>query len=262
MLKIHPLYLASLRSQGLDNLGRLMHRFVPSELPIKGEVFIRRDSLPTEDQKGLDVYFKLYFFRQPSWKFWGRPSKAAREFRNYDIFRRLNIPCADPIACGEQRDVLGRLRTALILTKTVPDSVTLEEFIRAQDPNQALTAQHRRNLLFQVADAARRIHEAGFFHHDLVWRNILVAPAAGAWTTSWIDCPRGKFIAWRIRRHRSRLRDLGSFDKSAARQCNRADRLRAYLRYARIKKLDEPSKRLLRQVLEYSRTRWPDDWPA
>jgi tRNA A-37 threonylcarbamoyl transferase component Bud32 len=214
-----------------------------------------------QDQEELDVYFKLYFFRRPSWRFWGRPSKAAMEFRNYEVFQQLGIPCADPIACGEQRDLLGRLRRAFILTKAVPGSVTLEEFIRTQEHNQSLTADRRRNLLVQAADATRQIHEAGFFHHDLVWRNILVAPAADAWSISWIDCPRGKFIASRFRRHRSRLRDLGSFDKSAARQCNRADRLRAFLRYSRIAKLDAASKKLLRQVLEYRRTRWPDDWP-
>ena len=50
----------------------------------------------------------------------------------------------------------------------------------------------RRNVIRQLAEMTRRIHDSHFFHHDLVWRNVLVTgfPFAPArlW---WIDCPRG-----------------------------------------------------------------------
>jgi tRNA A-37 threonylcarbamoyl transferase component Bud32 len=146
----------------------------------------------------------------------------------------------------------------------VPDSLTLEEFIRGLDRKDRGHAREtsNRHLLAQVADSVRRIHDAGFFHHDLVWRNILVTPrGASSWETCWIDCPRGSFVFSKGRRHRSRLRDLASFDKSAARSCHRGDRLRALLRYLKKPRLDDSAKALVRQVLEYRRKRWPEDWP-
>lgn len=265
MLKIHPTYLPLLRKQGLDDLRVLFDRFVPETLPGRGEVSVRQDSIPGDGSESVDVFFKLYFFRRPSWRYWGRASKASLEFRNYGIFKQLGIACAEPMACGEQRDALGRLRRAFILTRTVPAAVTLEEFMRARiaRPRGPGEPKHHRRMLIEVAKAARRLHARGFFHHDLVWRNILVSPAdPEAGRTYWIDCPRGSYVRWRIRRHRALLRDLASFDKSAARQCSRTDRLRAFLRYMGQPRLDAHAKSLLRQVQKYRRARWPDDWLA
>lgn len=262
MLKIHPSFFPLFEEQGLNKLDAMLARFVPDILPRRRNVMVTQDSISGRER--VDVYFKLYFFRSPSWRFWGRPSKAAIEYRNYDILKRLGVTCAEPVACGEQRDVLGRLRRAFILTRAVPDSVTLEEFIPNLDreDDRRKRAVCRRQMLAQVADSLRQIHGAGFFHHDLVWRNILVKPRGeNSWETCWIDCPRGAFTTSKRRRHRNRLRDLASFDKSAARWCPRGDRLRALLWYLGKSRLDDSAKTLVREVLEYRRKRWPDDWP-
>ena len=132
----------------------------------------------------------------PSWRFLGRPSKARGEYDNYGVFMRLKLPCARRVGWGGERDGWGRLRRAFILTQAIPDAVSLKEVFQASaglPPSQRRSL--RRTLRNQLADMTRRIHAANFFHHDLVWRNLLVtwrAPAAPQLV--WFDCPSGGFV--------------------------------------------------------------------
>ncbi|MCX8090704.1 MAG: hypothetical protein N3I86_07185, partial [Verrucomicrobiae bacterium] len=117
----------------------------------------------------------------------------------------------------------------------------------------------REALLQQLARATRCIHQAGFFHHDLFWRNILVTRASdGAPLVWWIDCPRGGFDRWSPRRWRRRLRDLAALDKVAVAVCTRAERMRFMRLYLGRARLDAPAKRLIRAVLRYRRRHWPE----
>lgn len=101
-----------------------------------------------------------------------------------------------------------------------------------------------------------------FFHHDLVWRNILATEVADAsprlW---WIDCPRGQFDRWSPWRRGRRLKDLASLDKVASKLCTRRERLEWLLRYLSKTEMDAEARQLARATLNYRRTRWPEDWP-
>jgi len=107
----------------------------------------------------------------------------------------------------------------------------------------------------------RRLHQAGFFHNDLVWRNILAT-----WTPPsppslwWIDCPRGAFHRWPVGRRRRVWKDLASLDKSASKCCTRAERVAFLLEYLGERRLTPSAKRLIREVQAYRRARWPEDW--
>jgi hypothetical protein len=104
----------------------------------------------------------------------------------------------------------------------------------------------------------RTIHEAGFFHHDLVWRNVVATFERGTPKVWWIDCPSGGFVRWG--RHRRRLKDLASLDKLASKHCTRGERLRFLGLYLGQPASAEATQRLARQILDYRRTRWPEDW--
>jgi hypothetical protein len=211
----------------------------------------------------LAVFCKHYVYRRPAWKFVARRSKARCEYDNYAVFARLGIACAQRIACGESRDGLGRLRRAFILTRAIPDALTLPEFLARHCPTRhtAAAREIRQALRRQLADMTRRAHRAGFFHHDLVWRNVLVTwqpPAPPRlW---WIDCPRGRFDRWSPWRRRRQWKDLASLDKSAARLCSRGERLAFVQEYLGKKRLDPASRRLVRRTLAYRKVRWPEDW--
>lgn len=262
MLEIDSAFQDVFRKLGLSSCGSIIRRFGGDERSGKTTVLVRRESLPLPDGSVLDVFYKQYEYRAASWRFLGRASKARCEFRNYGVLAQLGIAAAQPIAWGEERDALARLCRAFVITRAIPAALTLREFIEQRCPNRH-TAEARRirhGLARQLAEMTRRIHNAGFFHHDLVWRNILATHEPPTeprlW---WIDCPRGRFDHWSPWRRRRRLKDLASLDKLAARLCAAVERVEFAKRYLETPRLDERAKRVIRDVLRYRKTRWPDD---
>lgn len=257
MVEIAAPYEAAWKALGVDSVQAAAARFLSAPPPPKTAVIVRLTQMPMPHGAALDIFYKQYEFARPAWKFLGRPSKARCEFQNYATFARLGIACADPVACGEERDALGRLRRAFIVTRAISNAQTLVEFWSERRATRA----DRLTLVEQLARWTRRIHDEDFFHHDLVWRNILVnRNAQGTPQLWWIDCPRGAVNTWAPLRSRKQLKDLASLDKSAARFCSRTERLRFVMVYLGIEQLNEAAKKLIRAELAYRKSRWPEDW--
>jgi hypothetical protein len=263
MLLIEESCRAAFAAIGLTSFDSIVTLFEGSDRSGAARVLVKQQTLEPPGQPPMTVFYKQYEHGSGSWKFLGRASKARREFENYSVFARLDVACAQRLAWGEQRDGLGRLRRAFIITRAIPGALHLIDFVAKHCPKRtAPSAKAMRSALGrQLADMTRRIHDAGFFHHDLVWRNILVTfePSAGPelW---WIDCPRGRFDSWSPWRQRRRLRDLASLDKSASKYCSRGERVAFIKHYLRKPKLDPEAKQLIRDALDYRRRRWPEDW--
>ncbi len=257
MVEIAAPYEVAWKALGVDSVQAASARFLDAPPPAKTTVIVRPTRMPLPDGSTLGIFYKQYEFARPAWKFLGRPSKARCEFQNYATFTRLGIACAEPIACGEERDALGRLRRAFIVTRAIPSAQTLVEFWSERRATRA----ERITLIEQLARWTRRLHDENFFHHDLVWRNILVnRDGAGTPRLWWIDCPRGAFNTWAALRSRKLLKDLASLDKSAAQFCSRAERLRFVKIYLGTTRLDGAAKKLIRDELAYRQSRWPEDW--
>ena len=247
---------------GLDTPALVRAHFLPGPIPAKTTVIVKPATLVQSDGSSMEVFYKQYEYAPPTWRFLGRPSKARCEYDNYGVFMRLKLPCARRVAWGEERDGWSRLRRAFILTQAIPDAVSLKEFFQAPAGlTSSLRRSLRRTLRNQLADMTRRIHAADFYHHDLVWRNLLVtwrAPAAPQlW---WIDCPRGGFVRWSPGRERRRIKDLASLDKVASQVCTRTERAAFIRAYLGRPSLDVEARKLIRAVLAYRRKRWPKDW--
>lgn len=226
-------------------------------------VIVRQQSLMLGSSGEVPVFFKTYEYPPKSFEFWGRPSKARREFLNYEAFVRLGVACAERITCGEIRDRIGRLQRAFIVTRAIEGAVSLIEFAD-KNPQLSCSLENRARrsaVLEQVADMTRRIHDARFYHHDLVWRNILVTQnERGLPKVWWIDCPRGQFDRWSPWRRRKMIKDLASLDKVASQKCSRTERLRFLCSYLRRALPDAEVRQLARKVISYRRQRWPEDW--
>jgi hypothetical protein len=262
MLCIEPEFHAALAAVGLESTDAICRKFLPPTPPLKTGVQVKPVGLDSPGRKPLELFFKLYTYQPPSWLFFGRASKARCEFRNYAVFTRLGIRCARRVACGEERDALGRLRRAFILTEAIPDAVTLVEFFQnVAERLRPGAHQLRQAVIRQLAEMTRRAHGAGFFHHDLVWRNVLVTHAPPdeprLW---WIDCPRGRFDHWSPWRERRRVKDLASLDKVASQLATRLERVLFVKHYLGLSRLDAGAKSLIRHALTYRKQRWPDDW--
>jgi tRNA A-37 threonylcarbamoyl transferase component Bud32 len=223
------------------------------------QVLVATRALPPSAHDAVQLYYKQYFHPSPSWRFWIRPSKARREYANYAVFEQLGVACAQRVACGESRDWLGRLRHAFILTRAIPQTITLLDFSRALPPLRDIQVRAvRAAVASQLAQMVRRLHEARFFHNDLYWRNILVQHRDGdlprLW---WIDCPRGRFSRRSLACRRRRVKDLAALDLEAAKHCSRTERVRFLLEYLGSHTLGQRGKQLARDIVTYRRHRWP-----
>lgn len=261
MLLVGPEFQHAFQRLGLTSCELVVRHFAAAPTS-RAPVTVKATVLATPDGSSVSVFFKQYDYSTPAWNFIGRRSKARCEFENYDAFARLGIPAATAVACGEERDRLGRLRRAFIITRAIPEALTLIDFVRKRcaDRRDIACRNLRDRLTKQLAEMTRRIHAAHFSHHDLVWRNILVTHSPNAepqlW---WIDCPRGRFVRWARWRRGWRLRDLASLDKVGSELGTRGERLRFVKLYLGQARLETHVKELARTVLKYRETRWAED---
>jgi hypothetical protein len=263
MLSIDPCHRQMFAEFGLNSFESVTRLLGGDQAPKRTTVLVKPAILGSTSGSALPVFYKQYELCPASWAFIGRSSKACREFYNYAVLTRLGIACAERLACGERRDWIGRLRRAFIVTRAIPDAMTLTQFLTAHCPNRSAPSarQLRDALRVQLAAMVRTIHAAGFFHRDLFWRNVLVTwRSPGEPKIWWIDCPRGHFNRWSPWRHQHRLKDLASLDKSAALHCTRGERLAFIRDYLGELHSDAATKQLARETLHYRKRRWPENW--
>ena len=175
------------------------------------------------------------------------PQRVRREWENLLAFRKWGIPAARLVGYGMERHYGSFVRGALI-TEEVPDTTDLAKMVGVQDPrlkNRSWVAHVSR----QVAEATRTLHDAGFAHNDLKWRNLLVNGGEQP-TVYLIDCPSGcywwgVFLQYRI------VKDLACLDKVAKYHLTRTQRLRFYLDYARQSRLTAQDKQRIRRILGF-----------
>ncbi|MCW5755545.1 MAG: hypothetical protein KIT24_12630 [Phycisphaeraceae bacterium] len=214
---------------------------------------------PSETHPGFTVYVKCYEYPRPSLKFVLRASKARCEYRNALAFQRLGIRTAEPLAWGEERDRIGRLKRAVIVTRAIPGAQPLD----AIHPSRALNLA-KRSVIRQLAEMTAALHRAGRVHHDLHWRNVLVQTEQdNAPVVWWIDCPRGRRVLLPSRRTRGMVRDCACLARTAITRASPIDRLRLLVCYFRaIGRNRRRDRRQMLMAMESYRTRkWPQDNP-
>ncbi len=169
------------------------------------------------------------------------------EWENLLAFHSWGIPAAPLVGYGMERR-RGFFRRGALVTEELRDTVDLARMARDGDSrlsDRTWVAQ----VTQQIAQAARRLHAAGFAHNDLKWRNLLVDGSASP-TVYLIDCPRGRYW-WPVFLEYRRNKDLQCLDHLAKDQLSRTQRLRFYLAYADRKRLAAADKRRIRKILGF-----------
>lgn len=202
---------------------------LPAELPT-GTIVKRGKTTEVRrvDLAGRTLYVKTYWsttLRQ-LWSgalrgtFFGK-SKARREYENLERLRAWGFDAPSPIAYTEERRAGWMTRSSLI-TEAIPDAVPLDA---------------HGQLPLDLADTIRRLHDRGFVHHDLYWRNIILS----GHRFFLLDAHKGGpgDIA----------QDLATLDAAAPFFFRRTERLRFFLRYRQHNSLTGADKQLLRRVL-------------
>ncbi|WP_285258700.1 lipopolysaccharide kinase InaA family protein [Halopseudomonas bauzanensis] len=176
----------------------------------------------------------------------GRPRIRA-EWENLLKFARWGIPTVPVVAYGMERNGLGFGRGALI-TLGIDGTDDLAQLARRNDAR--LRDRHwLAAMMTQVARATRTMHDHGFAHNDLKWRNILVDRQAAP-QVYFIDCPAGSRWPGPLLRYRI-IKDLACLDKVGKYHLRRTDRLRFYLDYSQRERLTAADKKRIRAILAF-----------
>ncbi|MDR3298681.1 MAG: lipopolysaccharide kinase InaA family protein [Candidatus Accumulibacter sp.] len=178
---------------------------------------------------------------------WFSPPRVKAEWRNLLAFREWGIPTARLLAYGIERRYGGFRRGALV-TGEIRDT---SDLARLAQENDARLRDRRwlSQVSAQMARIARRMHDAGFVHNDLKWRNLLVSEGQTP-VVYVIDCPTGGFWWGPFLRYRI-VKDLACLDKLAKYHLTRTRRLRFYLDYAGHSRLNADDKRRIRRIVDF-----------
>ncbi|MDR2093070.1 MAG: heptose kinase [Azoarcus sp.] len=176
---------------------------------------------------------------------WLLRPRVQAEWENLIAFASWGIACPPVVACGLERRAGFFVRGALI-TREQPDTTDLARLACENDPRLRDPAWLAA-IIPQAAQIARTIHEHGFTHNDLKWRNLLVDGTPALYL---IDCPGaerwpGPFLRYRI------IKDLACLDKVAKYQFSRTWRLRFFLAYTGRLRLNAADKRMIRRILRF-----------
>lgn len=196
------------------------------------------------EHEGIGYYVKRYRRAKGLRAYLPRPRIKA-EWQNLQHFADWGIPTAQIVARGMERKAGAFVRGAMI-TREIPATDDLahlanKQDARLQDPHWV------GHVSRQIAGFTRTMHEHGFVHNDLKWRNILVDDQKNAYL---IDCPTGgfwwgPFLQYRI------IKDLACLDKVGKYQLSRSQRLRFYLYYTRQQRLTPADKKRIKKIVHF-----------
>lgn len=192
-------------------------------------------------------YIKVYLDGGSFLRQWAGYARFDREYENILLFNRLGIATPALVAYGKNMR-RGKLTQGAIVTAGLENCLTLEQFAQ-QKRLYARGVTWLRKVLTQVADFTRRLHQDGFLHVDLKWRNILVTDDDEG-QVFFIDCPSGYHPpGWIFQK--SVIKDLACFDKGVKRYIRKVDQLFLYKQYANKDRLEHKDKKIIKATREF-----------
>jgi len=181
-------------------------------------------------------------------------SRARREYVMLQTMRSGGIPAVRPVAYGERRR-LGLLCSCTLVTEGVPNGRSLIGLLRdtLADVGKPEVRRQRRRLTRTLAEQIRAMHQTGFAHGALFWRNVVVCPADdGNYACHFLD-PRGRGRMWRRGPGgRKAVRDVAALAAMAPGVVSRTECLRFAKWYWRTDRFDPPARRWIGNVLKMS----------
>ncbi len=243
-----------LSRSGLDHVQAVLH--CPGDQLAAWSRSTDTISLKLPDST-CSIYIKRYHYPRWRQRLRGmlrgtlfRASRALSEFRALVAMRRLGIHAVRPIAYGERR-ICGFVRSCFLITEAVPDAMSLVTFIKTF-ANPVATKLARRNkieILTSLARQVRHMHEQGFVHRDLFWRNVLIRPLPDErFEFYFLDASVGRRIRFAPRRQDSIVHDIAAMGVLAPEFCSTTDQMRFLLEYLNTERLTPDDRAWLRRV--------------
>jgi len=181
-------------------------------------------------------------------------SRARREYVTLQAMRSAGIPAVRPIAYGERRR-LGLLHSCSLVTEGISNGQSVMRLLRGAlaDVGAAEVTRARRGLTRTLAEQIRAMHQLGYAHGALFWRNVVVCPLDdGSYACHFLD-PRGRGRMWRRGPGgRKAVRDVAALAAMAPGVLSRTECLRFAKWYWGADRLDAPMRRWITRVLKMS----------
>ena len=256
-IHIEPGYRALLQAAGLDSVQGVFNSTV-DELVTTGGEFGGEDVSRIRIQDGSvqrTFYIKRYWNRELR-RMWKRAFRGSilgasimkREFSKMKELDALGIPTLKLVAWGDQRFCAGVINTFMI-TEELPhatgvDSLATTWFTQTGDTQ---LIQWQNSLIAEAARHLRKMHQHGFEHHDLFFRNIMVSDKEPL-VMYIFDCPRAfRWPTW-LMKYRC-VQDLATLDAAASAVFTPSQRMRFMHLYLDCKRLNTEQKSLVRKIL-------------
>ena len=203
-------------------------------------------------QVGMRGYYVKRYHAEGSWlrRLIARP-RIKGEWQNLLYFHAWGIPAARVVAYGMERR-RGAFHRGAVITEELYGTQDLAELASKRDP-RLRDGQWLKHVMQQIASATRIMHDRGFAHNDLKWRNILVddQPLPNIYM---IDCPTGAFWWGPFLEYRKN-KDLACLDKLGRTELSRTQRLRFYLMYVDRQRLTPADRKRIRLILGHMQRR-------
>lgn len=192
-------------------------------------------------------YVKLYYSGGKGLRRYLGRSRARSEWENLKYFDSLKIQTPKLVAYGE--DVrFGVFRRGALITEEVANVDDLACLARQGSP-RLLEKVWIRKVMVQIASYTKRLHDAGFVHKDLKWRNILVTRSDNP-RVFFFDCPSGR-REYGFLLERGILKDLACLDKVAKGRLPVRERLWFYKAYTGLDRIRAADRRMLGKILTF-----------
>ncbi len=232
------------RSGLLTTVKRGPHRVVYRADLAEGSVYVKHFLVPNFRAKA----------RQ-----WFRSGKGRNEGRRAARLEAIGVPTITPVALGERR-IRRFLLENFLVTKEIPNTVPLDEFVEHQLPLMppGRAGRLRRDLARTLADLTARLHDAGFVHQDFHPGNILLRiEADDSLRLAVIDLDALRVthkLSWADVRE-----NLALLNHYFWIRCNRADRYRFLHAYVRARREPlSPTPRNLSRDIEKATRAWAE----
>jgi len=197
---------------------------------------------------GAHSYYVKRYHRTKGVRSWFGFARIRKEAENQLLFKQLKIPAAEVVAYGEEH-VLSKTTRGALITLALENTADLAS-IAQQFPGLIQDRRWVRQVIVQIAEITRRLHDYRFCHNDLKWRNILVTLDEENPQVYLIDCPVGqRWPAFLLPRRI--IKDLACLDKVAKYQLSQTQRLFFFKKYLQRKRLTAADKSMIRKIVPY-----------
>lgn len=194
-------------------------------------------------------YVKVYTRNGKGLRHYLGRGRLQGEWENLLFFSKLGIPTPRIIAYGQRRQK-GLFKVGALITQEVPYSIDLLTLVKTT-PQKLHNRSWLKAILRQTSDYTSRLHQHGFIHWDLKWRNILISTEdENNPQVFFFDCPLGRIRQGWLR-NRGIVKDLACLDKVGKKALSRTQRLRFFKYYEKTDRLTSDHKRKILQIINF-----------